>query len=160
MNKHDYQKFRESTTGTFTKEKAAQYFVVAWVKDWRFDTYLKSIGASRAEYTELHGIYPWLPPPDKVDFYFKNQLIRAWAAMSMVQINDKLWDAKSSSEKLELAKKIERFVSDKVVVRHSHKKALQERRMERNTNQASAMAHKLSVEIMRKGSGHHWNVVK
>lgn len=142
----------------FDKKKAAEYFVVAWVKNWRMQTYLAAINASDIQYKDVHDQYPWMPV--NLHFYFKNQLIRAWTNMSMKLINDKLWDNDDNKKRLSFAPMIERWNADKVVQTESHKQDADERKRALMQSRQTGLAYKSSVETMRRGSGHHWNVCK
>ena len=149
----------------FSRAKAAEYFVVAWVKDWRFSTYLNAIGAGDLSVEEVHRLYPWMPRPEN-HFYVnkkRSPLIRGYAARVMRSINDRLWDAKTVQERLAIAKKVEQYVVDVDMGnlnRASEREDGLERRRSRWTETASNLSHDVSVELMRRGSGSHWNVVK
>jgi len=142
----------------FDKKKAAEFYIVAWVKDWRFHTYLAAIGAKDIRFEDVHKHYPWMP--NKTHFYFKDQLIRAWTGMAMRVINNKLWDTDDNKKRLSLAKQIENWTSDKVDQKTTEKQDYRERKRALMQNRQSGLAHKTSIETMRRGSGHHWNVVK
>jgi hypothetical protein len=142
----------------FDKKKAAEFYIVAWVKDWRFHTYLEAINAKDIKYEDVHKHYPWMP--DITHFYFKDQMIRAWTGMAMRAINNKLWDTDDNKKRLSLAKQVESWISDDVKQSTAEKKDGYERRKAQMQNRQSALGYKASVETMRRGSGHHWNVVK
>lgn len=142
---------------SFDKKKAAEFFIVAWVKDWRMKTYLQAIGFD-GNFEDVHEIYPWMP--DQRHFYIKDQLIRAWTGMAMRAINDKLWDTEDNKKRLALAMQIENWDSDKVSKKTSERQDANQRRSYLMKNRQSGIQHKLSVETMRRGSGHHWGVVK
>lgn len=142
----------------FDKKKAAEFYIVAWVKNWRFHTYLEAIGAKDIKYEDVYKHYPWMP--DKTHFYFKNQLIRIWTGMAMRDINHKLWDTEDNKKRLSLAKQIENWTADKVDRTTPQKKDSYEWRSTRRTDAKTKLGYAASVETMRRGSGHHWNVVK
>lgn len=142
----------------FDKKKAAEYFVVAWVKNWRMQTYLAAINASDIQYKDVHDQYPWMPVD--LHFYFRNQFIRAWAGMSMRLINDKLWDTDDSKKRLSYAPMIEQWNADKVGQTTAQKQHANENRKENMKYTQMKIGYSASVETMRRGSGHHWNVCK
>ena len=144
----------------FDKKKAAEYLVVGWVKDWRIRTYLVAIGARNLQLEEIHDHFPWMPDAKNKHYYIKDSRVRTWVALAMRTINDRLWDADTVEKKLALAKQIEKWDSTGVDVPESHKDARRERRNDHNYTKAHEIAHRLSVEEMRKGNGHHWKVVK
>ena len=144
---------------SFDKQKAAEYFIVAWVKDWRMQTYLDAIKFD-GNYEDAHKLYPWMPTGKNIHYMIKNQLVRAWTALAMRSINDKLWDTEDNKKRLTLAKQIELWDADKVDASTQHKEAIKERNTAIRKIKQNAMEHKISMEIMRRGSGHHWNVVK
>ena len=112
----------------------------------------------KSDYDKIHDIYPWMPI--EVHMYFKNQLIRAWASMTMKPISDKLWDTDDNKKRLELAKQIEKWSSDKKRITMISDHEARERRKEKKEYIASRLGHRVSVEMMRRGNGAHWNVVK
>lgn len=142
----------------FDKNKAAEFYIVAWVKDWRFHTYLEAIGAKDIKYEDVHTHYPWMP--DNTHFYFKDQMIRAWTGMAMRAINNRLWDTDDNKKRLSLAKQIENWTSDTVIQSTSERQDLYEHRKALMQNRQIGLGHKASIETMRRGNGHHWNVVK
>lgn len=144
----------------FDKTKAAQYFVVAWVKNWRIQTYLDAIGARDLDYEKIHDFYPWLPANDNKHMYFKNCLIRAWISLAMNAINNKLWDTDDNMKRLQLAKQIENWDSSGAKAGTAHKKDVHERYKSLKKDETIKLGYKLSVETMRRGNGHHWNVCK
>ena len=144
----------------FDKTKAAQYYIVAWVKDWRMSTYLKAIGASELKYEEIHSIYPWLPTEKDAHMYHKDCIIRGWTGRAMKEINNRLWDTDDNSKRLKIAKQVEQWDSTGVKDGTLHKQDAYEHRRDRLQNQQSGMQHKVSVSAMRKGNGHHWGVCK
>jgi len=142
----------------FDKKKAAEFYIVAWVKDWRLHTYLSAINAKDIRYEDVHKHYPWMP--DKTHFYFKDQMIRAWTGMAMRSINNKLWDTDDNKKRLSLAKQIENWTSDVVKKSTSERRDAYEIRKHKIQRRQTGLGYKASVETMRRGSGTHWNVVK
>ena len=144
----------------FDRQKAAEYLVVAWVKGWRIHTYLEAIGAREMDYDKVHDLYPWMPAKDNLHMYYKNVAIKPWVSLSMRVINDKLHDAKDNKARLALAKQIERWDATGAKSGTVHNKDQNERTHEMRVHRQRALEHKVSVELMRRGSGSHWNVVK
>lgn len=144
----------------FDKEKAAKYFVVAWVKNWRMMTYLGAIEALGTRFEELHDIYPWLPPKQDLHFYIKNAEVRPWMSRSMKVISDKMWDTDDNVKRLALAKHIELWNADKTSETTQHKKDAYQRRQAITKLRQSGQEYTVSVALMRKGRGTDWNTVK
>lgn len=131
--------------------------IVAWVKDWNLLTYLQVVsGANKPNIEEAYRTYQWLPT-GRVSF--KNKPARRFIADNMPSLNNKLWDAKNDKDRLSLY----RFVMA-AKVGDGHRvhfdQARSECRKERNALRKAATAESISVDMMRKGSGHHWNVCK
>ena len=143
----------------FDKEKAAQYFIVAWVKNWSIYTYLGAIGVQDMDYTKIYDLYPWMPDEANKHYYFKTE-IRPWCALAMSVINNKLWDINDNTKRLALAKRVENWDSSGVKPTTRHVKDTQEHKKDMRETRQSGLAHKVSMETMRRGGGHHWNVVK
>jgi hypothetical protein len=144
----------------FDRKKAAEYLVVAWVKDWRINTYLHAIGVREIDYDKIHDLYPWMPAEDCLHMYYKNAAIKPWVSLSMRVINDKLHDAKDNKARLALAKQIENWDATGTKAGTVHKQDINERTQEIRVHRQRALEHKVSVSLMRRGSGSHWNVVK
>ena len=145
----------------FDRETAAKYFVVAWVKNWRMQTYLSAIGAFNVvQFEELHDLYPWLPTQKDLHFYLKNREIRQWVSRSMKVISDKMWDTEDNVKRLALAKRIELWNSDSTKHTTQERLDMQERRISMRKNMQSGKEHTVSMSIMRKGYGTDWKVCK
>lgn len=139
----------------FDQKKAAEYFVVAWVKDWTLRQYYKVImNGTRDDWSEAGGMYPWLP--HDINPFILNISTRGWARTSMRAINDRLWDAKGAKEQLKLAVEIEKWCSLGAKVK------LNEARVEANKSSADANAClALKVESRKAmNSNHEWKVCK
>ena len=78
----------------------------------------------------------------------------------MSEINNKLWDINDNAKRLALAKRIENWDSSGVKPTTRHIKDTQEHKKDMRETRQSGLAHKVSMETMRRGGGHHWNVVK
>lgn len=140
----------------FDKRKAAQYFVVAWVKGWTIRTYLGAIGCAGVAYEHINSAYPWMP--DYTDPYFRNVEIKAWAGSAMRSINDSLWDAKDDKARLALSYRIESFSAKGAKLRNTGNSKLMAKVKAEYSR--AILAHRISVDAMRRGSGHAWNVCK
>ena len=143
----------------FDKEKAAQYFIVGWVKNWKIYTYITAIGVGDMDYKKIHDVYPWMPTKDDMHYYFKTD-VRAWCALAMRSINDKLWDTDNNKKRLSLAKRVEHWDSTGTKQSTSHRKDVREHRIDMRNARLTGLGHKASVDAMRRGSGTHWRVVK
>jgi hypothetical protein len=144
----------------FDREKAAQFLIVAWVKEWNIQTYMHAINAKDVPYAEMHSMYPWMPSQENIHLYFKNVKIRPWVAMAMKGINDRLFDAKDNAARLALAGIVENWNSAGAKPGFSHKDALKERRESIRLHRQTAAGHAVANESARRSSGHHWNVIK
>lgn len=144
----------------FDRKKAAEYFIVAWVKDWKIRTYLDAIGAGDLHFEDIHDVYPWMPPKELLGFYIMNTRIQTWSARSMYGIHSRLWDMADNRRRLSLASQVERFVSDVLVTPTQLRRDRREKAAARRDAQRSELSYRVSVELMRRGSGSHWNVVK
>ena len=142
----------------FSREKAAQYYIVAWVKDWHIRTYLDAVGLRDAIFEDVHDLYPWMAK--NLHPYLTNMRIKPHTGFYMKPIQDKLFDANTNEQLLGLAKQIESWVSDAFVANKRHQKDARERRKDFRDYDATMMAYKASVDQMRKGNGHDWKTVK
>jgi len=149
----------------FGKEKAAQYFIVAWVKNWSLRTYIGAVMKYGSDYEKIHDLYPWMPDAKNIHYYFKTD-VRPWCALAMSEINNKLWDIADEDKRLAmpkflaLAKRVENWDSTGVKQSARHVNDNREHTIDRRNARLTGLGHKASVDAMRRGSGHHWNVVK
>lgn len=96
----------------FTREKAAEYLIVAWVKDWSLRMYIDCIYGNHSyiDGEKLHKDFPFLPP--HIHWYVCNKgrglKVRRMVAQCYPRLNDKLWDAKTDLERLAFAPIFER----------------------------------------------------
>ena len=142
----------------FSREKAAQYYVVAWVKDWPIRTYLHAVGLKGVNFEDVHDIYPWMAKD--LTPYMKNMRIKPHTGYYMKPIQDKLFDANTNEQRLGLAKQIEKWASDAYIANTRHKKDTRERHNDNRDYRATMQIYKASVDAMRKGNGHDWKTVK
>jgi hypothetical protein len=140
------------------RSKAAQYFIVAWVKDWSLLTYLQVLGdgGPRIRFSEAQQFYPWLPG---IRPFIKNHLVRTHLAESNRPLSDALWNAPDNRARLALAPQVEAFVFTRRMAGY-----ISEAR--RETFAALRVADKTrllieaDVEDQRRNAGHHWKVCK
>lgn len=141
----------------FDRKKAAEYYVVAFVKNWSLRTYLNAIGnGEEIPFDKAHEFYPWLP--SDVRPFLCRQFVRPWTARAMRPINDAIWDADTPQKKLAVAKIIETWVSDKVANQRSADE--KERDKAKRDYQKSRFEARLFKEHAERSGGHHWGVVK
>lgn len=141
----------------FSKPQAAQFFVVAWVKDWSLRLYLHTVsGGERIEWDDAHRYYPWLPD-DRWPFAYGIRA-RKWAADAMRPINDRLWDAKDNTARLRVAEHVMLWDSAgaKMVSNRARRQMIRDNAKLKRLDAAAA----LSYGEMRRGSGHDWAVCK
>ena len=106
-----------------------------------------------------------MPDAKNVHYYFKTD-VRPWCALAMSAINNKLWDIADEDKRLAmpkllvLAKRVENWDSTGVKQSARHVKDNKEHTRDMRETRQSGLAHKVSMETMRRGGGHHWNVVK
>ena len=142
----------------FSREKAAQYYIVAWVKNWPIRTYLHSVGLRYANFEDVHNIYPWMAKD--LAPYLKNMPVKVYAGYYMKPIQDKLFDANTNEQRLKIAEQIEHWVSDSYVANTRHKKDTRERYNDNRDYRSTMQIYKASVGAMRKGAGRDWKTVK
>lgn len=139
------------------QEKAAEYFIVAWIKSWSLQTYLKVCGeGERIEWGDAHNIYRWLP--DDPGFFMRNVYVKRYMDCAFPSLNNKLWDAPDNAARLKLANHI--LKADGAGAKQTTDKARLEERKNNKKYQASRLEARLSIEQARRGYGTHWKVVK
>jgi hypothetical protein len=142
-----------------SRKKAAEYFVVAWVKDWRLRTYLNVIadGGPRIEWDQAHTLFPWLPD---AGLFIRNLSCRPYLAGANRPLSDALCDAgPSAADLLAFAPKIEAFTFK------THSSAYVEpvQKAAGRGRKKLALAKTFLPEAMDRVvrlNGHHWKVCK
>lgn len=144
-----------SKDSMFSKAKAADYFVVGWVKDWSLRTYLSVIAdGERIEWDRAHELFPWLP--HDITPFARNVSVRRWASDAMRSINDRLWDSTDNAEKLKLARHIEvKNCAGAKIAANEARSALAK---SRKALAASTAMNNISIDTMRKKNG--WSTCK
>lgn len=140
----------------FSREKAAEYYVVAWVKDWRLRTYLDAIGFGNRPWEEAHELFPWLP--EKTFLYHKNMRIKAWTGTAMRRIQDLLFDAPDNKARLKVAKRIEKWDASNPQTSIVDNRRSKEMIKDKQAYRAERQIYHASVKAMR--GRHDWNTVK
>jgi hypothetical protein len=140
------------------RKKAAEYFIVAWVKDWSLRTYLTALadGGPRIDFDQANALYPWLPGPHA---FIRKHLVRTYLADANRPLSDALFDAVGDSARLALAPQVEAFVCTRrpsVYVDEARRAY----RRERNRLSLNTSVEIASVDDMRRGNGSHWKVCK
>ncbi|WP_155416575.1 hypothetical protein [Burkholderia vietnamiensis] len=85
-----------------TRENAAKYLIVAWVKGWSIEAYLETIYEGRRPFDPLQisADFPWLP--SDASWYLRRGTItvRRLIGDLYCMLRDQLWDAKSDVERI------------------------------------------------------------
>jgi hypothetical protein len=141
-----------------SREKAAQYFIVAWVKEWTLRTYLEVVtdGGPEIRFEHAQALYPWLP--DSWPFA-ANHRVRTFLAEANRPLSDALWDAADNRARLALAPQVEAFVCT------SYSRAYVEEARSAASKAQSRMnvkrlLIKADIEDKRRKNGYHWQVCK
>jgi len=86
-----------------SKEKAAQYLIVAWVKDWSMQMYFYAIkdGDENLTFGNVNEHYNFLPKNPTI--FIRNIPARRFIADNFKSTNDKLWDCKDKSKMIKFS---------------------------------------------------------
>ena len=150
-----------------TKEQAAKYAVVAWVKDWSLITLLSAIDGATASAKDVEQeridaarvVAPFLP--DDVWVYRRDGSVRRFFADNFPRISDALWDAASDAIRLKLSQKIERISgAGKVVGSRFATGDLQAMRKTRESLRQATTSYRASRVAFRSNGRSAWNVCK
>lgn len=139
-----------------SQKQAAEYFVVAWVKEWTMSVYLHVIGAGEViPFEQAHALYSWLPK----QWPFRPLSCRTYLAEVNRPLSDALWDAADDRARLALATNIAAFVFTK-----RHRGYAMEARRDYARDKATLdkiqfLKQEMKVARQLEG-GHHWSVCK
>lgn len=140
------------------QRNAAEYFIVAWVKNWSLRTYLNvlSEGGPAIDWEAAHQAYPWLP--EGRHWFIRNPPCRAYLAKVSRPLSDRLWDATGNQARLALAPQLAALCVKKI---KTHKN---EASAETTFNHKKMAVHRMHKAIFRdyceRIGGHHWGTVK
>jgi hypothetical protein len=142
-----------------TRKRAAEYFVVAWAKDWSLRTYLHVIadGGAPIPPEDAHSLFPWLPGA----YTCKGKLsCRAYLAETNRPLSDALWRAGNDSARLlALAAEVEAFTFTNRTRAYANEASTAARTARREFALARLMRFEAN-ETKKRLSGHHWKVCK
>ena len=148
---------------TFDAKKAAEFFVVAWCKDWPLGTYLRAIGVGdRGErdwgewIAEINGLYPWMPV---VGWHYRHGA-RAFVGAAYPKLSAWLLSRKTNIDRLKCAPQIEKLkppAHKLAMVQDSDRAEMKS--ASKDERQASA-SYKLSRASFKTHQRSAWNVCK
>lgn len=159
----------------FSKEKAAQYLIVAWVKDWTVHQYLETIHeepltkkmfelTSQKDFSSLVAEFPWMPV-DKC-WYIRLGKKRGFLTMRRMMadvhpaINERLWNAKNNQERLALAAEVlkARSTKKKITSIWTTQDKNEDKTNTANFENALFLRQQRHENNLRNGSS--WNTIK
>jgi hypothetical protein len=140
------------------RRKAAQYFIVAWVKDWSLLTYLQVLAEDgpRIEFADAHSLYPWL---GQWAFKGRRRTVRTYLAESNRPLSDALWDAADDRARLALAPQVEAFVFNGQSRGYINEARKSFYRTDAERTKRSQL-EQASIEDRHRRRGYHWQVCK
>lgn len=148
-----------------SREQAAKYLIVGWVKDWNIGTYLDVIYASKRpeQFKAVAEDFPWMP--SDAHWYMANHgrglAVRKLIADAYRLLGDRLWDAVDDAARLALYKEVIQLEARNIKASsrlgrgelHAQKKARRQYRVSVIESQAQAE--------WREANGRRaWNTVK
>jgi hypothetical protein len=140
------------------RKKAAEYFVVAWVKGWSLRMYLQVVAAGGApiKYDAAQALYPWLP--DEWAF-IRQHRCRSHLAESNRPLSDALWDCADNRARLALAPQIEAFVFKGRNFQYL-RQAKRASDWAKKRLRGADLVNMATGERVDRAGGHHWKVCK
>ena len=137
--------------------KAAEYFIVSWVKDWPLRTYWNIINESASTpWDKPNEYFPWLP--SDAGIFIANGRTRRYTAENFRQFNDRLFDCDTNAERLALAPLLLHMkpIGGKYALRPGIKDA----KVSITEYVASRVATTIELDKNDKLNGHNWNTCK
>lgn len=150
-----------------TPDKAAQYLIVGWVKDWNLQMYLFVVseqhhGTGRCviDFNDAHRHYPWLPAAGWV--FAKKISVRRYLADNFSVLSNRLWDAADHAARLKLATQVSQLDGSKagIHVPRSMRLAASSVRYAGVKLDKRKLEVRLTQEHYSKGGGHDWKTCK
>ena len=150
-----------------TKEQAAKYAVVGWVKDWSLITLLSAIDSATASAKDVEQeridaarvVAPFMP--DDVWVYRRGGSVRRFFADNFPGVSNALWDANSHEDRFVLAQRIERLSgAGKAVGSRFTGNDLHEMRKTRQALRQATTSYRASRDAFRSNRRSAWNVCK
>jgi hypothetical protein len=140
------------------RQKAAQYFIVAWIKDWRLSAYLDVLadGGPAIRYDQAHHFYRWLPDTEPFERHFT---VRAYLGECNRPLSDALLDARDDLARLALATRVEAFVFTERF-RYSDNLGRTIARDEQRRLHRNGLLIQEHREARQRRRGTHWQVCK
>lgn len=145
----------------FDRKKAAEYFVVAWCKNWSMSQYLHTVteidyGGDLLPLLDMAvEEYPWLTKFGKA---YKHS-VREFVGGAYPKLNDWLWSRKDDLARLKCAAQVERL---KPAILRGFVRADDRAEMKASTRDLAAAdaAYRASRDAFRTNQRSAWNVCK
>lgn len=149
----------------FDTKNAAEYFVVAWCKDWSIGQYLRVVGVLadgvdgaddwrkiEAQVTEL---YPWMPSMAR---QYANS-VRTFVGAAYPKLSAWLFSRASDIDRLKCAPQIERLKPPSKLAKVSDKDRVEMKAATKDARQATD-SYRLSRASFQTHQRSAWNVCK
>ena len=144
----------------FDAKKAAEFYVVAWCKNWTVGQYMRVVTETEergnwfgeAEVQEAADAFPWLPR--NLGLYMSGRLVRSHTEDNFPKLADWLWARPSDADRLRCAPQIERLRGRSIVRKNNRPAAL-------NKDYARQMQRMAAESAIKKSNSRSaWSVCK
>lgn len=140
----------------FSQEQAAKYLILAWLKDWKFITYAKTISGTTKGLVDLgllHSVFKFMP-----EIRYPNY-VRVFVASNMPMLNEKLWNNRENTAYcMSLWKEVLKY-KIKEHCRKSDKNKPKKNSANKDFH-ANCVSYALYKDYGDRCGGHNWKVVK
>lgn len=143
------------------QKKAAEYFVVAWCKDWSLGQYMNAVFEGM-HYDELGdavavatAAYPWMP--ERFEHY--GRPVREFVSRSYPKLNAWLWDRPDDLARLKCAEQVCKLRPRATAGRVAESDRLDMAEASKAMKQ-STTSYRASRDAFRTGQRSAWNVCK
>lgn len=152
------------------KEKAAGYFLLAWIKEWSMPTLAGIIlesGSGHIDPEYLNKNYSFMPQNRDCYFLparrggFSPMYVRKFVADNYPKLNARLWDCNSNEEIMSLKDRVLRLDCPNILAKTKFSKndKIKNNKIMAN-GRAEQKSYEISREIFKKSRGTDWNTVK
>lgn len=146
----------------FDKKKAAEYFVVAWCKDWSIGQYLRVIEVLVSDDVDWNDVeakvnaaYPWMP---RMSRQYGNS-VRAFVGSAYPKLSAWLFSRATDIDRLKCANQIERLKPPSALPKVSDSDRAEMKAAGKDERQATA-SYRLARASFKTHQRSAWNVCK
>lgn len=149
------------------KNKAAQYLILGWIKNWNMRTLFNAINEKNSSFInpedliEFNKKYPFLP--NHLNWYITNSKnVRKFVYDAYPKLNNALWDTDDNLKKLKFSEYVvsKKLGKENIATSKFSKEEKKDLIKTRMKYYASIVSYDVDKAERKRTQGHDWNTIK